>query len=138
MLMQWDWHPDVLDFINSKTVAGQIENANISVMISNDFMKAVKKELDEMFDSYKPIHPAIKPKEVKEETLESQKEELEASMDASDYGTMICREMEKIRKEGKIKENSVTDTHKVIYEAERRVKKMGKKDTEKYRKAGWR
>ena len=83
-------------------------------------------------------HPALKPKEVKVETLESQKEDLEASMDASDYGTMICREMEKIRKEGKIKESSVTDTHKVIYEAERRVKKMGKKDIEKYRKAGWR
>ena len=79
-------------------------------------------------------HPAMKPKEVKEETLESQKEELEWSMDASDYGTMITREMEKIRKEGKIKETCVTDTHKVIYEAERRVKKMGKKDMEKYGK----
>ena len=83
-------------------------------------------------------HPALKPKEVKVETLESQQDELAWSMDASDYGTMICREMEKIRKEGKIKENSVTDTHKVIYEAEKRVKKMGKKDIEKYRKAGWR
>ena len=83
-------------------------------------------------------HPAMKPKEDTVETLESQQDELAWSMDASDYGTMICREMEKIRKEGKIKENSVTDTHKVIYEAERRVKKMGKKDIEKYRKAGWR
>ena len=84
-------------------------------------------------------HPAMKPKEVKEETLESQKEELEWSMDASDYGTMICREMTRIRKEWEPwKENSVTDTHKVIYEAERRVKKMGKKDTEKYTKDKWR
>ena len=84
-------------------------------------------------------HPALQPKRVKEETLESQKEELEASMDASDYGTMICREMTRIRKEWEPwKENSVTDTHKVIYEAEKRVKKMGKKDIEKYRKAGWR
>ena len=82
-------------------------------------------------------HPAMKPKEVKEETLESQKEELEWSMDASDYGTMICREMTRIRKEWEPwKENSVTDTHKVIYEAEKRVKKMGQKDTEKYGKYG--
>ena len=44
MLMQWDWHPDVLDFIKSKTVSGQIENANISVMISDSFMEAVKKD----------------------------------------------------------------------------------------------
>ncbi len=44
MLMQWDWHPDILDFIKSKTIAGQIENANISVMISDDFIKAVKKD----------------------------------------------------------------------------------------------
>ena len=84
-------------------------------------------------------HPALKPKEVKVETLESQQEELEWSMNASDYGTMICREMTRIRKEWEPwKENSVTDTHKVIYEAERRVKKIGKKDIEKYRKAGWR
>ena len=80
-------------------------------------------------------HPAMKPKEVKVETLESQQEELERSMDASDYGTMICREMTRIRKEWlPWKEKCVTDTHKVIYEAEKRVKKMGKKDTEKYGK----
>ena len=69
------------------------------------------------------------------ETLESQKEELEDSMDASDYGTMLQREMVKIREEWKPwKENSVTDTHKVIYEAEKRVAKMGKKDIYKYEK----
>ena len=46
MLMQWDWHPDILDFIESKTAAGQIENANISVMISDAFINAVKKDAD--------------------------------------------------------------------------------------------
>ena len=81
-------------------------------------------------------HPAMKPKEVKEETLESQQEELEWSMNASDHGTMICREMTRIRKEWEPwKEKSTTDTHKVIYEAERRVKKMGTKDIGKYRRA---
>ena len=71
------------------------------------------------------------------ETLESQKEELSSSMDSSDYGTMVQREMMKIRKEGKMKENCVTDTHKIIYEAEKRVGKK-KKDTEKYAKDKWR
>jgi len=71
------------------------------------------------------------------ETLESQKEELGSSMDSSDYGTMVQREMMKIRKEGKMKENCVTDTHKIIYEAEKRVGKK-KKDTEKYTKDKWR
>lgn len=46
MLMQWDWHPDVIEFISSKTSAGQIENANISVMVSDSFMKAVKDNED--------------------------------------------------------------------------------------------
>ncbi|MDD5749917.1 MAG: adenosylcobalamin-dependent ribonucleoside-diphosphate reductase [Patescibacteria group bacterium] len=46
MLMQWDWHPDVIEFISSKTVAGQIENANISVMVSDAFMEAVKNDRD--------------------------------------------------------------------------------------------
>ena len=68
------------------------------------------------------------------ETLESQKEELEDSMNASDHQTMFRREMAKIREEGIIKENSVTDTHKVIYEAEKRVAKMSKKDIYKYDK----
>ena len=67
------------------------------------------------------------------ETLESQKEELGSSMDSSDYGTMVQREMMKIRKEGMMKENCVTDTHKIIYEAEKRVGKK-KRDTEKYAK----
>ena len=69
------------------------------------------------------------------ETLESQKEELEDSMDASDYGTMLQREMVKIREEWKPwEEKSLTDTHKVIYEAEKRVAKMSKKDIYKYDK----
>ena len=67
------------------------------------------------------------------ETLESQKEELSSSMDSSDYGTMVQREMMKIRKQGMMKENCVTDTHKIIYEAEKRVGKK-KRDTEKYAK----
>ena len=66
-------------------------------------------------------------------TLESQKEELSSSMDSSDYGTMVQREMMKIRKEGKMKETCVTDTHKIIYEAEKRVGNK-KRDTEKYTK----
>ena len=70
------------------------------------------------------------------ETLESQKEELGSTMDSSDRGTMAQREMMKIRKEGKMKENCVTDTHKIIYEAEKRVGKK-KKDTEKYTKDKW-
>jgi len=59
------------------------------------------------------------------QTLESQKEELGSSMDSSDHGTMVQREMMKIRKEGKMKENCV------------RVGKK-KKDTEKYTKDKWR
>jgi len=71
------------------------------------------------------------------ETLESQKEELSSSMDSSDYGTMVQREMMKIRKEGKMKENCTTDTHEIIYEAEKRVGNK-KRDTEKYAKDKWR
>lgn len=46
MLMINDWHPDLLDFITVKQKAGQVENANLSVCVSNDFMKAVKEDLD--------------------------------------------------------------------------------------------
>lgn len=46
MLMMNDWHPDLLDFITVKQTMGQITNANLSVCVSNDFMKAVKEDLD--------------------------------------------------------------------------------------------
>ncbi len=44
MLILNVWHPDVLDFINAKKEAGKIENANISVGITDDFMEAVKND----------------------------------------------------------------------------------------------
>lgn len=46
MLMMYDWHPDILDFITVKQTAGQVTNANLSVCVSNGFMKAVKEDLD--------------------------------------------------------------------------------------------
>lgn len=48
MLILDDWHPDILDFIDSKREAGKITNANISVGISDEFMEAVKN--DESWD----------------------------------------------------------------------------------------
>ncbi|TJY41342.1 adenosylcobalamin-dependent ribonucleoside-diphosphate reductase [Cohnella pontilimi] len=46
MLMINDWHPDLLDFITVKQTMGQVTNANLSVCVSNAFMKAVKEDLD--------------------------------------------------------------------------------------------
>ncbi len=46
MLMINDWHPDLLDFITVKQTMGQVTNANLSVCVSNGFMKAVKEDLE--------------------------------------------------------------------------------------------
>lgn len=46
MLMINDWHPDLVDFITVKSTMGQITNANLSVCVSNGFMKAVKEDQD--------------------------------------------------------------------------------------------
>lgn len=46
MLMIWDWHPDLLEFITVKQNNDLITNANLSVCVSNEFMKAVKEDLD--------------------------------------------------------------------------------------------
>jgi ribonucleoside-diphosphate reductase alpha chain len=42
MLMLDDWHPDIIEFIGSKKKKGMIENANISVKVSDEFMDKLK------------------------------------------------------------------------------------------------
>ncbi len=46
MLMLNDWHPDIMEFITIKQKKDLITNANLSIGISNSFMKAVKEDLD--------------------------------------------------------------------------------------------
>ncbi len=46
MLMLWDWHPDIYEFITVKQDLTKILGANLSVSVSDDFMEAVKKDLD--------------------------------------------------------------------------------------------
>nr|WP_207711801.1 adenosylcobalamin-dependent ribonucleoside-diphosphate reductase [Sulfobacillus harzensis] len=46
MLQIEDWHPDVWRFIDIKKTPGMVENANISVRISDAFMNAVKNDGD--------------------------------------------------------------------------------------------
>jgi ribonucleoside-diphosphate reductase alpha chain len=46
MLILNVWHPDILDFINSKREMDKIVNANISVGITDDFMEAVRSDDD--------------------------------------------------------------------------------------------
>ena len=46
MLILNDWHPDVLDFIKAKRDMSAINNANISVAISDAFMKAVEEDAE--------------------------------------------------------------------------------------------
>ena len=46
MLMLWDWHPDIEEFITVKQDLTRINGANLSVCVSDAFMEAVKKDAD--------------------------------------------------------------------------------------------
>lgn len=46
MLMLWDWHPDIEEFITVKQDLSRINGANLSVNVSDDFMEAVEKDAD--------------------------------------------------------------------------------------------
>ncbi|OGK19900.1 ribonucleoside-diphosphate reductase [Candidatus Roizmanbacteria bacterium RIFCSPHIGHO2_02_FULL_37_13b] len=46
MLMLWDWHPDVEEFITVKQDLRRINGANLSVCVSDQFMKAVENDAD--------------------------------------------------------------------------------------------
>lgn len=58
MFMLADWHPDLPNFLEAKLEAGKIENANISVAVSNDFMDAVRKDADWTFTFPDTTHQA--------------------------------------------------------------------------------
>lgn len=62
MLVMHDWHPDLFEFIQSKKKAGYITNANISVLLSDKFMRAVENNdmwtfrfPDTSFDKYNEV-----------------------------------------------------------------------------------
>jgi len=46
MLMLWDWHPDIEEFITVKQDLTRINGANLSVCVSDAFMDAVKNDRD--------------------------------------------------------------------------------------------
>lgn len=46
MLMLWDWHPDIEEFITVKQDLRRINGANLSVCASDKFMQAVKEDKD--------------------------------------------------------------------------------------------
>jgi len=46
MLMLWDWHPDVEEFITVKQDLSRINGANLSVCVSDAFMEAVENDED--------------------------------------------------------------------------------------------
>ena len=68
MLMLWDWHPDIEEFVTVKKDLTKINGANLSVCVSDSFMEAVKNdgdwdlkfpdvsdpEYDEKWDGYLP------------------------------------------------------------------------------------
>ncbi|MEK7078820.1 MAG: LAGLIDADG family homing endonuclease [Patescibacteria group bacterium] len=46
MLMLWDWHPDIEEFITVKQDLLRINGANLSLCVSDSFMDAVEKDAD--------------------------------------------------------------------------------------------
>jgi ribonucleoside-diphosphate reductase alpha chain len=46
MLMLWDWHPDIEEFITVKQDLSKINGANLSLNISDAFMEAVERDAD--------------------------------------------------------------------------------------------
>ncbi|MBI4089529.1 MAG: adenosylcobalamin-dependent ribonucleoside-diphosphate reductase [Candidatus Levybacteria bacterium] len=61
MLMLWDWHPDIEEFITVKQDLRRINGANLSVCVSDKFMDAVRKNKD-----WDLIFPDLKDKEYDE------------------------------------------------------------------------
>jgi len=64
------------------------------------------------------------------EKAEKEKKELAESMKSSRRQEYVRKEMDKIRKKGKMKEDSIYDTHKIINEAEKTESEKSQDDLE--------
>lgn len=87
MLMLWDWHPDVEEFITVKQDLTRINGANLSVCVSDKFMEAVKNdadwdlvfpdkndpEYDTKWDGYLPNWQALGKKVIVHKTVKARK-----------------------------------------------------------------
>ncbi len=87
MLMLWDWHPDVEEFITVKQDLSRINGANLSVCVSDAFMEAVKTdsdwelvfpdkddpEYDAKWDGYLPNWIALGKKVIVHKTIKARK-----------------------------------------------------------------
>lgn len=87
MLMLWDWHPDVEEFITVKQDLTRINGANLSVCVSDAFMEAVKKDedwqlmfpdkndpdYDTKWDGYMPNWLALGKKPIVHKTIKARK-----------------------------------------------------------------
>lgn len=85
MLMLWDWHPDIEEFITVKQDLSRINGANLSVCVSDAFMEAVKAdadwdlvfpdksdpEYDEKWDGYLPNWLKLGKKVVVQKTIKA-------------------------------------------------------------------
>ncbi|MDP1722285.1 MAG: adenosylcobalamin-dependent ribonucleoside-diphosphate reductase [Candidatus Gottesmanbacteria bacterium] len=85
MLMLWDWHPDVEEFITVKQDLARINGANLSVCVSDKFMDAVKidadwdlvfpdksdPEYDEKWDGYLPNWLKLGKKVIVQKTIKA-------------------------------------------------------------------
>jgi ribonucleoside-diphosphate reductase alpha chain len=85
MLMLWDWHPDIEEFITVKQDLTRINGANLSVCVSDSFMEAVKADgdwdlvfpdktdpdYDAKWDGYMPHWLALGKKPIVQKTIKA-------------------------------------------------------------------
>ncbi|WP_022850223.1 vitamin B12-dependent ribonucleotide reductase [Limisalsivibrio acetivorans] len=93
-------HPDILDFINAKQDKTKLTNFNISVAVTEEFMKAVEEERD-----YDLIHPKTKKKTGSLKAKEVFDKMVELAWDGGDPGIVFIDRINKENptpKEGEI------------------------------------
>jgi ribonucleoside-diphosphate reductase alpha chain len=88
MYMLDDWHPSVIEFIQAKQDLKVIQSANLSVGVSDKFMKAVEKDEDWTF-----IFPDTKHPDYNKVWNGDIQEWLDRGLPVVEYGTIGAREL---------------------------------------------
>jgi ribonucleoside-diphosphate reductase alpha chain len=111
-----DTHPDLLNFVKAKQEAGRLTNFNVSVLVSDAFMEAVREDAEWLL--YFPVEPKVRAKGLKERDFKDDEQVLQyvySIHQARDLWETITRNTYEFSEPGVIFIDRINDANNLKY-----------------------